>query len=229
MTALANERLIECAGELPRQFTKPVIAADIIYKGAMVGLDSSGDAGPAGVSGIGDVIGVAMHEANNAGGAAGDKDVRLQTGVHAMTDDGSTTEAALPAIMYAVDDQTVSLDSDGTRKVAGLGIMMDPDGVSVRVLISPMIVANVIGAGARIAAMGTATLVAGAVTVSTPNVRADSIVLVTPKGISGSTDFSYLDVDTLTAGTSFTIEAKTVAHAADGDAVGPVFWALINP
>ena len=230
MTALSDDRTTDYCGELPRQFTKPLIAAEIVYHGALVGLDSSGNAGPAGVSGISHAIGVAMHRCDNSAGSAGDKSVRLQTGVHSFTDDGSTTEADLPAIMYAVDDQTVSLDSAGTRKIAGLGIMMDPDdSSSVRLMVSPGTVADALGNPGYIAAVGTATLVAGVATVTTPDVRADSLVVAMPKGLSGSTDFSYLDTDTLTAGVSFTLEAKTIAHAADTDAVGDVMWILMNP
>ena len=80
MTAAAQNRVRSYRGELPRQFTKDVIADDIIYKAVMVGLDSSGDAGPAGVSGIGAVIGLSMHQVDNAGGSAGDEEVRLETG-----------------------------------------------------------------------------------------------------------------------------------------------------
>lgn len=227
MTALSDQRLIEYSGELPRQFTRDVIASDIVYKGALVGLDSSGDAGPAGVAGIGHAIGIAMHTVDNSSGGAGAKEVRLQTGVHALTDDGSTTAADLPALMYAVDDQTVSLDSVGTRKVAGLGISLV--GGKVLTMVSPLVVQNLVGNPGGIVAMGTATLVAGTVTVSTPDVRADSVVHVTPKGISGSADFAYLDVDTLTAGVEFTIEAKATDHSADTDCVGDVMWTVINP
>ena len=229
MTAAIANRVRAYRGELPRQFTKPVIAADIIFKAVMVGLDASGDAGPGGVAGIGPIVGLSMHQVDNSGGAAGDLEVRLETGQFAIIDDGVTTEADLPALMYAVDDSTISLDSTGTRQLAGVGISMDPDGAKVNLWISPLAVQDVLALGAQIVDSGVAVLVAGAVTVLSANVRADSVIITNPNGISGSTDFSYLDSDTITPGVSFTIEAKTIAHAADGDAVGNVFFAVINP
>ncbi len=229
MTAATRNRIRTYRGELPRQFTKDVIAAEQIFKATMVGLDSSGDAGPAGVAGIGPVIGLSMNNVDNTGGAAGDLEVRLETGQFAIIDDGSTTEADLPALMFALDDSTVTLDSAGTLQLAGVGISLDPDGLKVNVWISPLAVQDVLALGAQIVDSGVAVLVAGAVTVLSANVRADSVIVLTSNGVSGSADFSYLDADTITPGVSFTIEAKTIAHAADGDAIGNVFFAVINP
>ena len=332
--------------------TKPM-AVDIGYKGGMAALNAAGNVLPAGASGALDVIGVFAARYDNSGGAAGDIDALIEHGVvHVAAGTGSdaVTEADLPAIVYAIDDESVSLLNTGDRGIAGVGISLDDDG-KVRVLMNPWVaialrggaspaavasaaldtpqhfaveavaVSNVadlnafavshdgltlvegdtvlltaqsngaengiyvlgtVTAGSapltRIAAAdtgteivpgsscfvrsgtvgadrayvltgtglitidttaqvwarrftgdsGTATLVAGTVTVSTPEVKANSTILVTPAGVSGSTDFSYLDVDTITPGTSFTIEAKTIAHAADGDAVGDVRWAVLN-
>lgn len=228
MTAAVKERLIEYSGDVPRQFTFGVEAGEKIFKGTMVALDANGHAMPAGVSGALDVVGVAMHDVDNTGGADSAKVVRVQTGVHTFANSAAAEEileADLPCVAFAVDDQTVAVTNDGDQYPAGIAIARDGT-TGVKVWISPL--AAMLAKGQNSGARGVATLVAGAVTVTCPNVRADSTILVTPKGISGSTDFSYLDVDTITAGTSFTIEAKTVAHAADADAVGPVFYVVLN-
>jgi hypothetical protein len=67
---------------------------------------------------------------------------------------------------------------------------------------------------------GTATLVAGTVTVSTTAVTAGSKVLVSANTVSGTQGF--LNVATRTVGTSFVITSSNVADTSTVD------WILIN-
>ncbi len=64
---------------------------------------------------------------------------------------------------------------------------------------------------------GLATLVAGTVTVSTSAVEADSVITLTPRG---NTNAGSLDIQTITAGTSFVIRSS---NASDVRVVG---WSI---
>lgn len=70
------------------------------------------------------------------------------------------------------------------------------------------------------AVAGTATLVAGTVTVATTKVVAGSIIVLTPRG---NTNAGLLDIQTITAGTSFVI------RSASGTDVRVIGWSILNP
>jgi hypothetical protein len=101
----------------------PVVTLDIIYEGAAVGLDSSGNARPL-VAGD-KFVGFAEHIADNSAGAAGAVRVRVRrfglirlpvTGVTALTDVGS--------LVYASDDNTFTL-TESTNSLVGRIVRWD--------------------------------------------------------------------------------------------------------
>lgn len=86
----------------------PVIADDIIYAGAAVGDNGSGYARP--LQAGDPFVGFAEDRADNAGGAAGNKTVRLKTcGLVEVPVTGVTGVAQRGDLVYASDDDTYTL------------------------------------------------------------------------------------------------------------------------
>lgn len=88
----------------------PVAAATVIYAGAMVARDSSGNAVPAADTAGLVVLGRAEARADNSLGAAGDVSVTIREGVFAYAHSGLTL-ANVGKPVFALDDQTVGLSS----------------------------------------------------------------------------------------------------------------------
>jgi hypothetical protein len=116
----------------------PVIANDIIYEGAAVGENGAGYFRP--LVAADNFAGFAVRKADNTGGAAGDKNVKVRqkgriqlsvVGVTAVTDEGST--------VYASDDDTFTLTATGNsaigkiiRYVTGTTVIVEFEAVSRR-------------------------------------------------------------------------------------------------
>lgn len=85
-----------------------VVASDIIYQGAFVTYDASGNLTPASV-GVGkNVIGIALETVDNSGGSAGDLTCKVLVGAvieHALT----ATKANIGDAVFVSDDQVVTL------------------------------------------------------------------------------------------------------------------------
>ncbi len=96
----------------------PVKGAAHIYKGSIVCADATGYA-VAGADTAGyTVLGVALEEVDNTGGADGVLTVRVQTmGVFSFALGGSAAQADLGADVYVADDQSVALAADTTNDV----------------------------------------------------------------------------------------------------------------
>lgn len=130
MTALGTERLTEFAGLVPARQTRPIAANTIIYKGSLVGENSSGQAIPATllatcVRVLGKASGtVDNRTGSDLGGAAGAADVEIECGIFEWGNSGGGDVIAaddIGKLCYAVDDQTVALTSNGgTRPIAGI-------------------------------------------------------------------------------------------------------------
>ena len=94
-----------------------VVASDIIYEGAIVGI-SSGYARPLQA---GDTyLGIATETVDNSSGSAGDKNVRVATTVPfkmAVTGVSDVTSITLP--VYASDDDTLTL-TESTNSLVGI-------------------------------------------------------------------------------------------------------------
>ena len=136
MAVLTTERLSPFYGHNPARRTVPVRASVKIFKGAMVAIDSSGNAMPAGLLAGGSVrvIGVANATADNSSGAAGAIEVEVTSGVFKMVNNSGelVTRASVGAACFVLDDNTVSLtNGTSTRATAGIVQAVDSDGVRV--------------------------------------------------------------------------------------------------
>jgi hypothetical protein len=141
MGALANSRNTpERAGQILEGI--PAAASVIIYVGALVAVDASGNALPAadtaGLKVIGRCEGmpgpgITGLDVNNASGSAGDVKVNIKRGVFKF--DNSTgnavTAAQIGKACYVEDDHTVNKDGGTNHIKAGRVIGLDDAGTSV--------------------------------------------------------------------------------------------------
>lgn len=119
------------------QFSDPVAADTLIFAGALVCLDASGNAVPGATSTTLKARGVAQEQVDNTGGAAADLSVESRRGVFQFANSTSTdqiTRADIGSDCYIVDDQTVAKTSaTNTRSVAGVIRDVDSNGVWVEI------------------------------------------------------------------------------------------------
>jgi hypothetical protein len=136
MTALAKDR-----GDVKRRRLGdrnfPVAANVVIFSGAMVSLDNTGNLRPARASTTDKVVGVSKARYDNTGGAAGAISAEVESDfAYAMINSSAGDAIALTDIgadCYAVDDQTVALtNGTNTRVKAGVVQNVTADGVWVR-------------------------------------------------------------------------------------------------
>src|SRR5688500_16576678 len=109
MTTLAVDkvRTWHYAGD-PIREEYPVVATDIIYRGAAVGENGSGYARP--LVAADPFLGFAVAKADNAAGAAGDKNVTVeQKGFVTLPISGLAITANDRPAVYASDDDTFTL------------------------------------------------------------------------------------------------------------------------
>jgi hypothetical protein len=85
----------------------PVIASDIIYEGAAVGMNGSGYARP--LTAGDQFVGFAEQNVDNSAGAAGDKTVRVLTKGFIKLSIGSLAITDIGKPVYASDDDTFTL------------------------------------------------------------------------------------------------------------------------
>lgn len=119
-------------------FVYPVAANKKIYAGALVVLDTSGNAEP-GTTATGKVaVGRADQFVDNSGGAAAAVTVRVSQGVFRFNNSSAgdaITKAEIGDTCYIVDDNTVAkTDGTGTRSAAGKVVDVDSDGVWVKIV-----------------------------------------------------------------------------------------------
>ncbi|SIQ30805.1 hypothetical protein [Marinobacterium stanieri] len=134
MTALTKER--NTPTRLSKRFSDPVAASAVIFAGALVVLDASGNAAK-GTTATGlTARGVAQATVDNSNGAAADKTVETEAGTHRFVNDGTDTidRTDIGGTAYIVDDQTVAAtDGTGTRSAAGKIVDVDDLGVWVEI------------------------------------------------------------------------------------------------
>ncbi len=110
------------------QFNHPVAAGVIIYAGALVCLDTSGNAVPGTVSTTLKALGRADEYVDNSAGIAGVRTVNTRPGIFLFKNDGSITQPDVKNNAYIVDDETVAdNDGTGTRSLAGQIVAIEPD------------------------------------------------------------------------------------------------------
>jgi len=115
MAALAaNKEIIEKGREL---ISFPVVASDIIYKGAICKINAAGYLAPMAAEAGAAFAGMAWEKVDNSAGSAGDENCRVQrVGIFEMVTSGAA-QSAVGSIVYASDDQTVST-TQGTNELA---------------------------------------------------------------------------------------------------------------
>lgn len=124
MTALDDNRFTDFKGIIPARGTYPIAADVVIYKGAKVGLNSSGQAMPADTiaNGCVQIVGKSSAEYDNTGGAAGAMNVEVQFGVFGWANSSAADEVlstTVPGtVVFAADDQTTALTSNSSARVA---------------------------------------------------------------------------------------------------------------
>lgn len=141
MASATRYRLKDFAGLTPARGTEPVAANTLLVGGTMVCRNASGYI-QAPVDGDGfNVVGILSEDTDNRtttdlGGGAGAKDATIEYGIFAMGYTGTLPKAG--QVVYSVDNQTVSIDSDSAaRGIAGL-VSEVRDGV-VYVLFGPTV------------------------------------------------------------------------------------------
>ncbi|WP_420598633.1 hypothetical protein [Neptuniibacter sp.] len=120
-----------------KQFSDPVAAAAVIFAGALVCLDASGNAVPGSVSTTLTARGRAEEHVDNSSGAAGDLNVEVRGGLFLLKNSAAADEITRADIgndCYIVDDETVAkTDGTSTRSVAGKIQDVDSAGVWVEI------------------------------------------------------------------------------------------------
>ena len=141
MTALTTFRDTKRMGDSAKPNLKSYLVADnvVIYKGAIVGLDSAGNAGPASAT-FTKIVGIAQSKADStsagpmgAAHVAAGISVDVRQGVFKVTDGGTGgaySKADVGLACYAADDQTIQKTA-GSFGVAGTVSQVDTDGVWV--------------------------------------------------------------------------------------------------
>lgn len=112
--ALSADTTVRVRGEFEVQDI-PVVASDIIYKGAIVCVDTSGYAAPAADTSGYRFVGIAMEKADNSSGSAGDISVKVAiigSGGRFLATLSGAAQTDVGEICYVTDD--ASLGTPGT-------------------------------------------------------------------------------------------------------------------
>lgn len=130
-------------GVLPTRYYVPIAANVTIFGGALVVIDSDGNANPAGNVGAGYVAGavLGMADASNIGGGvssylggtvAGANFMQVRNGCFLWDVSGVLTKASFGSKVYAVDDHTIILSNAGPNtSCAGLFMGYNPSPTSL--------------------------------------------------------------------------------------------------
>lgn len=113
----------------------PVAASTVIYAGALVCADASGNAVPGATATTLTYLGRASEHVDNSAGSAGDVSIAIDHGkAFAFKNSGAdaVTQVSLGKPCYIVDDETVAAtDGTSSRSAAGKVIGIDSEGVWV--------------------------------------------------------------------------------------------------
>lgn len=117
-----------------RRFVDPLAADVRIFTGALVALNAQGQALPAAPNAA-RIRGVALHEADNTDGEAGDVSVEIERGAFLFANSGTVTRAHVGGNVVVVDDNTVGPPpGSGSPLIAGKCLDVTPHGVVVEIL-----------------------------------------------------------------------------------------------
>lgn len=118
MTALAADRVPPAdIGDKGEVHSYDVTASDIIYRGALVSINASGNVYPTPGDGNGEVIGIAVEKADNAAGAAAAIKCKVRTSGTFEDVLSGATKADIGAAVYCTDDQVITLVTTTNDKV----------------------------------------------------------------------------------------------------------------
>lgn len=95
----------------------PVLGGALIFKRTLVALTALGFAVKAGTAGAVAIAGVASHHADNRNGLDGEGKLRCDKGVFPFAFAAAPAFADIGKAVYAVDDDTVSLDNAGGTRL----------------------------------------------------------------------------------------------------------------
>lgn len=113
MALSANKEVIEQDGKV---LSMPVVASDIIYKGALVKINAAGFLAPCAPEAGSNFAGVAYEHKDNSAGAAGALECRVVThGCHVLTGSG-LAQADVGSKVYATDDGVITTTEGTTSK-----------------------------------------------------------------------------------------------------------------
>ena len=113
MALAANVELLEQEGKL---LSLPVVASDIVYKGALVKINAAGYAAPAAPEAGSNFAGVAYEKVDNSTGAAGDKEVRVVVERCFALAGSVFSQADVGSKVYATDDGVITTTEGTTSK-----------------------------------------------------------------------------------------------------------------
>lgn len=114
------------------EFSDPVAADTKLIKGAMYGLDASGNAVSLTSGAAAVARGEVLYTQDNTDGAAGDLKVRGRSGVFTLHISGTLDRTDIGNLVFALDNHTVTRDSDeGARPVMGELIDITAGGMAV--------------------------------------------------------------------------------------------------
>ena len=110
---------IEISEKPGMKITFPVVASDIIYRGALCKINAGGYLAPCVAEAGSFFAGVAYEKCDNSAGAAGDKECQIMTeGMFLLTAAGmAITDVGSP--VYATDDNLVSTVDAGNEQLVG--------------------------------------------------------------------------------------------------------------
>lgn len=114
MAALTDNK--EVLEKDARKLAFPVVASDIIYKGAIVKVNAAGYLAPAAAEAGAAFAGIAYEKCDNSSGSAGDLECQvLREGVFKLEGAGFS-QSDVGSAAYASDDQTIS-NTDGGNEI----------------------------------------------------------------------------------------------------------------
>lgn len=133
MAATRDQRIAQrLPGMAGHSYGYPPKNGVCIFKRAIVAVNASLQAIPAGTTGAVAIVGLASEQVDNSQGKAADRKVIADKGVFNMPLPAATP-ANIGAAVYAVDDATLSLDGAGGKLKAGTIDAIDAEGVWVKI------------------------------------------------------------------------------------------------
>lgn len=110
----------------------PAYGGDVFYGRAIVGVNASGEARPAGSAGVVALMGLSEERIDNTAGQTGDQIVQCLRGVRRFAV-AAATQADIGSPVYAADDNILQLTNAGGELELGQLEAIDADGTWIRI------------------------------------------------------------------------------------------------